>query len=360
MAEVDSSLVYTGFWINHDQGPVLGSTITIRQQVAYTVVALIAIVVATAAASAWNLVLFVAHQTRATSQPRDGIFRQQQILFRSLSPPGTILTDSIKMLLACRSHNSRDVVRCLLPALFGLGFALASVAAGVFSSFIVNTTDCQVLLHDANCRVWNDTAFRSIADTAQKTVLNSVLAEKTTTYAQQCYANASVPSQCHSYVQPRIEVTISQSECPFAASACNNTGEAIILDTGYLDSHITFGINAKPQDRVQFRRKVTCAPLTVKDYIAILEPSEIDFEDIARHTPLIDEKVLALRYGPRKNGFRFGNASSLQSTFTSATTLRYTFEYVRGNAYDTRLVLTFLQCCQRLRLLEQGQQFRAT
>lgn len=64
MAEVDDSLIYQGFWINHDHGAVLGTTITMDQQASYAVEALIAIVVAAAATSAWNLLLFAVHQVR--------------------------------------------------------------------------------------------------------------------------------------------------------------------------------------------------------------------------------------------------------------------------------------------------------
>jgi hypothetical protein len=36
---------------------------------------------------------------------------------------------------------------------------------------------------------------------------------------------------------------------------------AFSMDTGRLDSHVYFGINAAPKDRVLFRRVTTCAPI---------------------------------------------------------------------------------------------------
>lgn len=38
------------------------------------------------------------------------------------------------------------------------------------------------------------------------------------------------------------------------------------LDTGLLDSHTHFGINARPEDRFQYRRVTECAVLRTENY----------------------------------------------------------------------------------------------
>ena len=37
------------------------------------------------------------------------------------------------------------------------------------------------------------------------------------------------------------------------------------MDTGLLDSHAMFGINAPRRDRINFRKRVTCSPIHVRD-----------------------------------------------------------------------------------------------
>jgi len=59
----------------------------------------------------------------------------------------------------------------------------------------------------------------------------------------------------------------TQQDCPFSGrTAClgvNYTvvNEAMAMDTGELDSHVDFGINAPSGDRITFRKRVTCSPI---------------------------------------------------------------------------------------------------
>ena len=74
MAEVESSLVYRGFWSDHGRGPILGFTYTIDQRAAPPLVALLAIVVGVACASLWDLILFVYHRWRSTTDEQDWLY----------------------------------------------------------------------------------------------------------------------------------------------------------------------------------------------------------------------------------------------------------------------------------------------
>jgi hypothetical protein len=38
------------------------------------------------------------------------------------------------------------------------------------------------------------------------------------------------------------------------------------MDTGYLDSHEIFGLNAVPEERVAVRKKTTCSPLRIRNW----------------------------------------------------------------------------------------------
>ncbi|KAF7192392.1 hypothetical protein HII31_06424 [Pseudocercospora fuligena] len=328
MAEVDSSLIYQGFWINHDHGPVLGATITTSQQSAYALVALLAIIVATAATSAWNLLLFATHQIRATSAPCDGLFRQQQVMFRTLASPGTVFTESVKMLAVWSHRNQwRMHARCVMPAILGLTFALATVAAGIFSSSIVNIADLPVLVRSSSCKMFNTTANLVGDDCSEGAIFHRTYRDAVASYNRQCYVGQRVPSQCHSYVVPRIDVQTTPADCPFQESICSKE-QAIVLDTGYLDSHNTFGFNAPPEDRVQFRRRATCVPLNVQDYASLVNADDVDFQKYFHRAPLGDEQIWRFHYGDNPIADLDGNITALYSTTVANATFSYTAQGV--------------------------------
>lgn len=88
-------------------------------------------------------------------------------------------------------------------------------------------------------------------------------------YAQQCYSSNGPPSplDCGAYVKKRIPFTVTtNASCPFDPSICTRTNGSLLLDTGYMDSHDDFGINAPSQERWQFRKTVHCLPLVTNDF----------------------------------------------------------------------------------------------
>jgi hypothetical protein len=49
--------------------------------------------------------------------------------------------------------------------------------------------------------------------------------------------------------------------CPFESGICRTSWANLLLDTGYVDSHYSLGINSLPQDRILWRNVLTCGPL---------------------------------------------------------------------------------------------------
>jgi hypothetical protein len=64
-------------------------------------------------------------------------------------------------------------------------------------------------------------------------------------------------------VRPNLNFSTNMNaSCPFEYNLCAyNDQSAFQMDTGHLDSHLDFGINAPPQNRIIFRRVSTCAPI---------------------------------------------------------------------------------------------------
>jgi hypothetical protein len=88
---------------------------------------------------------------RANGRPSDGLFRQQQALLRTLPTPTSLLADSIKLYWNWRQHVDSAFVRSLIVPLVACIFAIGTLAAGIFSSLVVDTSDIEVLVKSPYC-----------------------------------------------------------------------------------------------------------------------------------------------------------------------------------------------------------------
>lgn len=99
-----------------------------------------------------------------------------------------------------------------------------------------------------------------------ETLFNPYLTKQIQTsasYAQQCYASdISGSLECGTFVQKNIDSTINTAApCPFSESICRSSDTNLIIDTGYLDTNDHFGLNAPPDQRLQYRKVIQCAPV---------------------------------------------------------------------------------------------------
>ena len=73
------------------------------------------------------------------------------------------------------------------------------------------------------------------------------------------------------------------------------------MDTGPLDSHEIFGLNAKASERVTLRKVATCAPITTKPYAEFVNQSvdaglEIDTFILYNMGPVLDSTSYTYSY----------------------------------------------------------------
>jgi hypothetical protein len=131
---------------------VMGRTITADIQTGTVVVALLAILASLATSHVWNLITFLCHQLRGDDLPADGLFRRQQALLRTLPTPSSLLADWVKLWWAWRTKTQRAFVRSFAHFILALMFVAATIAVGVFSSYIVSSTNLEVLVSSPLCR----------------------------------------------------------------------------------------------------------------------------------------------------------------------------------------------------------------
>jgi hypothetical protein len=102
-----------------------------------------------------------------------------------------------------------------------------------------------------------------------------------------CYSGGptdSASTGCNSFMQTTlVKTSVNYSDvCPFQDEICDTA--AVTYNSGLLDSDLDLGINAPPENRVGFRRVVSCAsipadsPRFSTDWNTTLTPKLFNYE----------------------------------------------------------------------------------
>ena len=264
----DSYHVQLGFWTDWSQGPVFGRMLTVAQSDANLLIAFVAFFVALVGTRFWRLACFVLHVFVYSSKTqRDALHHQRQALLRNVSNAEAGLSTLFRLAWAWKG-SGRGWLR-VLPL---LGFTILcvggwAVATG-FSAKVATLTE--VLISGEECGFLNVNLNSNMTET--ETFLNphvSRLIQASSTYAKQCYsANSSFGALgCNTFVQKSLPLNITtDAGCPFHPSICRSQKSNIRHDTGLLDTHVHFGLNAPMDQRVQYRRVLQCAPIVTQGF----------------------------------------------------------------------------------------------
>jgi hypothetical protein len=295
----------------------MGSTITTDIQTGTVIIALLALLSSLAATHLWNLFIFVAHQLRADGRSADGLFWQQQILLRAELSPTTFLVDWLKLWWLSRSHE-HSAKRSIPQIPVALLFIFGTIAVSIFSSYVVTSTNLQVLVHNPLCGPFD---FGSGPGSATfGTTLDGILnyrrdiIARSQPFAEDCYQNStSLPARCMAFIQPNSPLTPELTRCPFDSKTCidNEDQSGVSIDSGLIDTNGIFGWNFQARDRVQRRRKTTCGILRTEGYTEVINASDYPIHTNRNFLP--GEQLLASRYGSRESGSNFRNITFVHS-----------------------------------------------
>ncbi|KAF2745218.1 hypothetical protein M011DRAFT_479365 [Sporormia fimetaria CBS 119925] len=340
MSELDSHLVKRGYWVNLSKGPVMGQTITTTSETGTIIVAVLAVISSLGMNHLWHLLTFIYHQIRANGQPKDGLFRHEQAVLRTLPTPSSLAADSLKLWLAWRGVSKNAFARSLLHASTGLLFTAAALAVSIYSSSVVDSTNLEVLVQSPHCAQLN--ADANIYDNYGAPVLAAA-----ESYAPDCYKNGSLPARCKIFTRPNIPFHREISPCPFEEKMCST--DAVTHDSGFLDVNDAFGLNLPDTDRVRYRRKTTCTLLNQDGYTRLTNASAANLA--YGRPPLPDETVLEYTYtdGSKNVGYPDipeYNYTFAQSLLTSNTSGKFdilAFTQMANSQYNAMTVLPELQ-----------------
>lgn len=269
--------VHTGFWTNWSRGAILGATLSLDHQNGGLLTAFLALFVTATGACCWRIFCFVLHSFLSTPRPRDGLYHQQQAILRNTTSGVGGIYKLLAAALAWRRAADRAYARILpllaATALVTSGFAVASI----FSSRISTLTGNEVLLNGDKCIITQD-----LYDTDLGTGLLQVnpwisgTITTASTFTEQCYRDKGASEDCKSFVRATLPVNIERTaDCPFHGGICLSNTSNLRIDTGPMNSHNDFGINAPPHDRFTYRMITHCAPIKTDGY-HVLEPAASD------------------------------------------------------------------------------------
>lgn len=245
----------------------MGATLTLSRRDADLLIAFTAFFIAFIASRAWRIVCFILHRIYSTPESQETIHHQNQAVLRNSSSPSEAIPLLLNLSWANRSSTKR--FRPLLAATIAAFCVSAFTIAGGFSSRISTAMGDEVLLNAVNCGYMVPPALASDLEIYSiYTNYRSGKLDNAANYAQQCYSDDTAGSlSCNRFTKQRIQGTIdANATCPFNNTMCRNDVGNIRLDTGLIDTHESFGLNAPADQRLQWRHVLHCAPLNTEGY----------------------------------------------------------------------------------------------
>ncbi|KAI0201419.1 hypothetical protein F4808DRAFT_469726 [Astrocystis sublimbata] len=257
--------VYVGTWTNWSRGQIFGGTLTLRRREADLLIAFTAFFIAFVATRIWRIVCFSIHRLVSKETPQNAVYHQHQAVIRNASTP----EDGILLLanIIRGGKGSKGRFRPLSTTAVATICIIAFTIASGYSSSVSTAIGDEVLIQSANCgqsvvgeRDFYVRNFFSGAYRARQ--INSAA-----NYAQQCYSSDGGLLDCDRFVEKQIVGHVDRyAECPFQNDICRSRSSNIRIDSGYLSSHDTFGLNSPPGHRVFWRNVYHCAPLVTTGY----------------------------------------------------------------------------------------------
>ncbi|KUJ06526.1 uncharacterized protein LY89DRAFT_790396 [Mollisia scopiformis] len=264
------STVYTGIWMNHSKGSILGATLTVAPGNGLIVVAILALFVSLAGSQSWGMIRFVVHQLRATTHPSHGIYYQQQAILRNTGVASAAIWQFGKIAWVWRSRGMKSFQKSIVLIILGLTHLLFFLAAGVLSSRLA-TVSSEVLVRSPNCGSWDALMpaqlMANVTESVNYLVHRRENADLSMAYVRDCFGGYQTSPQCNTFIRQELPfTTVNNASCPFNSKMClGPENGAITFTTGLLDSLDDLGVNSQ-KDRVLYRKSMTCSPIVTEGY----------------------------------------------------------------------------------------------
>ncbi|KAI1744856.1 hypothetical protein F4680DRAFT_443335 [Xylaria scruposa] len=281
----DQYPIQLGVWTNWSRGRVMGSTLTLKRRDADLLIAFTAFFIAFVASRTWRILCFGFHRSFSTSTPQSVIYHQRQAILRNSSSPENGMDLLFRQLWSGR-YKGRDRLYSLLIALIAVISVTAFTVTGGFSARISTGVGDEALIRSTNC----GTLYPNFSNLDSYYASLPYVAEvfsNAANYAQQCYSSNNNTLGCSRFMKPRLNRIVDfEADCPFSDIICRNKSGNILLDTGYLDTHEFFGLNAPRDQRVLWRNVLHCAPLATAGFTEVIPADNATLYYYGSHDPI--------------------------------------------------------------------------
>ncbi|KAH6977783.1 hypothetical protein EDB82DRAFT_557180 [Fusarium venenatum] len=276
---------YEGLWRDYSQDGLGQLTLTLPIRYGAYLISAMTLLISLAGSRLWTIIAYGLHQSRLGHKTQfDPVHLQIQTLLRNDVTPFSAMKDAFSLSRAwggkLLSLEKRLVPLMCLAALLSV---LTTVAGILASSMATRSEEAiRILAMPEECGSWefNWTKLHSLYTEAARNPLSHHLnaitkdAMDARAYAKEFYSDTKPLSAASSkFPVEKLPYTDTMEPCPFGGkNRClsNNTSSlniSMAWDTGMLDSHTHLGVNARTEDRVNFRKKVTCSPVNVDDLV---------------------------------------------------------------------------------------------
>ncbi|KAK5940744.1 hypothetical protein PMZ80_007161 [Knufia obscura] len=281
--------IYEGFWTDWTKGNIWGLTLTLSPTNATVLTNSLTVFVTLCGVQLWTILRYILHQRGAPLQPEASTphLNKQQLILRNAGSAVATAQLMLELAWTSRTSKGKPSSRAYTIGLSAIIYAVLFMAAGIASNKAISTVlsngGSSVLLDSSDCGIWNQTyydiasgrspqseeEFGLMIQHSAKRLRDSQLSLQ---YAQECYSSqasmAERASRCNNFKASTVGWQPFQSgSCPFRSQMCNEAAETVVLDTGTINSHDDLGINAKPADRLTYRRITTCAVLNGTSHV---------------------------------------------------------------------------------------------
>ncbi|KAK6860388.1 hypothetical protein PG995_004024 [Apiospora arundinis] len=270
--------VYLGAWTNWSRGTVMGATLTLTREQGNLLIAFTALFIPFVASRFWRIFAIIFHQCYSTSDLRDAIHHQRQVMLRNSTSPESGLMSIARLMWAWRNKSPRAWSRILPLAIFAFLSICAFTVAGGFSSQI--SMAGEVLLRGDHCQTAYLMQSTDLAATNMFRSYTSTFTNNVANYAQQCYSNQSSGLlECARFVTGTIPTATMDynASCPFKPEICRRDHSNIRFDTGHLNTNDIFGLNSPQDSTLTFRHVLQCAPLSTEGRTKNITVSDRNF-----------------------------------------------------------------------------------
>ncbi|CAH0057583.1 unnamed protein product [Clonostachys solani] len=266
---------HIGSWQDYSQPAGDRGRFTMSKNNGNVFLSFLTVMVTVAGASAWTIVSIIIHSWIVRARQNNDVFDvQQQILLRNAKTPLATVAEFFKLWRAWRKKKVPNVALrtlwVLIPTLLLYGGILV---ASIFASKVAINKDGGgiALARDQGCGILPLSG--TYPDIEQDMIRKNKIVNDTIdgrNYAINFYdvdSTTRSKSVRSTFITDALPYSANfNASCPFQNQTLCLTGATISFESGELNSHSEFGINAKEHDRISTRAKTTCTMVNLNGY----------------------------------------------------------------------------------------------